>query len=122
MQQALAEIAKIADTKERRLLLRARVPKCGIVGLGITGSCTALIGAMMVSRFAIVSSLLEHGADPYECDAAGNDPLMFAAIFGRTDNVKFWLKRYPDWNLERKNSFVGAVVLALAVCMGPHRL
>ena len=37
----------------------------------------------------------------YEHDVAGNDALMMASIFGRTDNVKFWLKQYPDWDLER---------------------
>ena len=76
----------------------------------------------MASRPEIVSLLLEHGADPYECDIAGNDPLMFASIFGRTDNVKFWLERFPDWDLERKNKVVGGVALGHAVYMGPHRL
>ena len=66
--------------------------------------------------------LLEHGADPYECDIAGNDAFMFASIFGRTDNVKFWLNRFPDWDLERKNKVVGGVALGHAVYMGPHRL
>ena len=47
---------------------------------------------------------------------------MFASIFGRTDNVKFWLKRFPDWDLERKNKVVGGVALGHAVYMGPHRL
>ena len=70
----------------------------------------------------IVSLLLEHGADPYECDIAGNDALMFASMFGRTDNVKFWLERFPDWDLERKNKVVGGVALGHAVYMGPHRL
>ena len=70
----------------------------------------------------VVSLLLEHGADPYECDVAGNDALMFASIFGRTDNVKFWLDRFPDWDLERKNKVVGGVALGHAVYMGPHRL
>jgi len=47
---------------------------------------------------------------------------MFACIFGRPDNVKFWLNRFPDWNLERKNKVVGGVALGHAVYMGPHRL
>jgi hypothetical protein len=57
-----------------------------------------------------------------ESDVAGNDPLMMASIFGRTGNVKFWLDRFPDWNLERKNKVVGGVALGQAVFMGPHRL
>ena len=96
--------------------------KGGLIELGITGGMTALMDAMMISRPEIVSLLLEHGADPYECDVGGNDGLMFASIFGRTDNVKFWLDRFPDWDLERKNKVVGGVALGHAVYMGPHRL
>ena len=57
--------------------------------------------------------------DPYEHDVAGNDALMMASIFGRTDNVKFWLKQYPDWDLERKNKVMGGVALGQAVYMDP---
>ncbi len=64
---------------------------------------------MNVSSPNIVSLLLEHGADPYECDISGNDSFMYASTFGRTDNVKFWLKRFPDWDLERKNKVAGGV-------------
>jgi len=47
---------------------------------------------------------------------------MMASIFGRTDNVKFWLDRFPDWDLERKNKVMGGVALGHAVFMGPRRL
>ena len=62
------------------------------------------------------------GCNPVETDVSGNDPLMFASIFGRTDNVKFWLDRFPDWNFERKNKVAGGVALSHAVYMGPKRL
>ena len=45
-----------------------------------------------------------------------------ASIFGRTDNVKFWLNRFPDWDLERKNKVAGIAAFALAIHMGPRRL
>ena len=122
VRQALAEIAKVADERKRKSLTVARVPNDGVVGLGITGGCTALIGAMMVSKSPTVCALLEHGANPYESDVNGNDPFMFACMFGRTENVKFWLKRFSDWDLERKNKIVGSVALGQAVYMGPHRL
>ena len=77
---------------------------------------------MIASGFDSVCLLLQHGADPYESDVNGNDAFMFASIFGRTDNVKFWLKRFPDWDLERKNKVVGGVAIGHAVYMGPHRL
>ena len=66
--------------------------------------------------------LLEHGADLYEHDVAGNDALMMASIFGRTDNVKFWLEQFQDWDLERGNKVVGVTALGTAENMGPNRL
>jgi hypothetical protein len=61
VQQTLAEIEKILDVKKRRFYIQGRIPKCGIVGLGMTGGCTALIYAMAASRPEIVSLLLKHG-------------------------------------------------------------
>ena len=46
--------------------------------------------AMGFGNTEIVSLLLEHGADPYECDIGGNDALMMASLFGRTDNVELY--------------------------------
>ena len=88
----------------------------------MTGLATPLMGAMLASTSRVVALLLEYGVDPYESDIGGNDAFMFASIFGRTDNVKFWLKQFPDWDLERKNKVVGGVALGQAVYMGPHRL
>ena len=84
---------------------------------------TPLMTAMIASRPEIVSLLLEHGADPYDSDMSVET--MHSCLhryFGRTDNVKFWLDRFPDWDLERKNKVVGGVALGHAVYMGPHRL
>ena len=91
--------------------LRSSIPRTGLPTFGFTGGTTALHIAMAGTSFRIVTLLLEYGADPHESDVAGNDPLMFASIFGHTDNVKFWLKRYPDWDLERKNKVMGGVAL-----------
>ena len=76
----------------------------------------------MASTSDVVSLLLESGLDPFQTDLSGNDALMSGCIWGRTDNVKFWLNRFPDWDLERKNKVVGGVALGSAVYMGPHRL
>ena len=69
--------------------LRGEAPAKGVTSLGITGKLTTLVAAMGFGSSEFVSLLLEHGADPYEHDIAGNDGLMLASIFGRTDNVKF---------------------------------
>jgi hypothetical protein len=122
VQEVLNKIQDIKDPKIRKKYRRARCPKSGLVALGVPGLSTPLIGAMFASRPKIVSLLLEHGADPFETDIAGNDPFMFASISGRIDNVKFWLDRFPKWNLERKNTVVGGFALGHAVYMGPQRL
>ena len=118
----LQEIDQISNKQERVKCLVSRVPKKGMSSLGVTGGLTAQMIAMGFGNTEIVSLLLEHGADPYEQDIAGNDALMMASIFGRTDNVKFWLEQFPDWDLERKNKVVGGVALGTAVYMGPNRL
>ena len=74
--------------------------------------------AIIASRPEIVSLLLEYGADPQSQDIGGIDVLQFASAFGNTDNVKFWLKKFPDWDLEKKNKVVGGVALGQAVYMG----
>ena len=43
----------------------------------------------------------------FATDLSGNDGFMSACIFGRTNNAKFWLDRFPDWDLERKNKVAG---------------
>ena len=42
-------------------------------------------------------------------------------VFNRVDNVKFWLKEFPDWNLEARDTVVGGLALGSAVYMGPNR-
>jgi hypothetical protein len=115
-------LMEIRETSGSHQLLRVRAPKEGLVGMGITGSCTVLGGAMMMSSPETVALLLEHGVNPFETDISGTDPFMFASMFGRLDNVKLWLNRFPDWDLDRKNTIMGAAALDLAVYMGPNRL
>jgi hypothetical protein len=46
---------------------------------------------------------------------------MMASIFGRTDNIKFWLDRFPEWDYGRTSKLTGSTALHLAAQMGPHR-
>lgn len=102
--------------------LRGEIPANGIPSLGITGKITNLVTAMGFASPEFVSLLLEHDADPYESDVGGNDGLMMGSALGRTDNVKFWLDKFPDWDLEAKNKINRVCVLFHAVYMGPRRL
>ena len=49
------------------------------------------------------------------------DPVQMAAIFNRLENIKLWLKRYPDWDLNKQNRVLGGFTLATGVFMGPNR-
>ena len=86
-----SEMNIISDRRKRLKYINARAPKHGLVEIGIPGHTVPLMGAMMACRSEIVSIMLENGADPYESGIGRNDAFMFASIFGRTDNVKFWL-------------------------------
>ena len=110
------------DSLEKRRRIESCISKNGYLHVGIPGSCTALIGAMTLASPEIVHLLLENGADAYAIEISGNNPLMCACAFNRVGNVKLWLKKFPDWDLEARNSVTGAAALATAIYMGPNRL
>ena len=83
--------------------------------MGVTGFMNPLMAALTASGPEIVSLLLKNGANPTRVDVNGSDPLMFAAVVGNSQNAKFWLSRFPNWNLERRNTLVGGVVLGVAL-------
>jgi len=122
VREILEEIGKISDIKQRALCINRCMPKQGCVSLGLPGYCNSLHGAMFTSSPKIVSLLLEHGADPFSVDIMGNDAFMFACIGGRVENASFWCKRFPDWNIERKNTVIGASALTMSVFVGNHGL
>jgi len=55
-------------------------------------------------------------------DTNGNHPFLFACISNRLENVKYWLERFPEWDLEAPNDVLGGVALGCGVYMGPNRL
>jgi hypothetical protein len=107
---------------ERRRHIESRIPEEGFVHVGIQGLCTAMHVAMAVASPAIVNLLLENGCDVYATEATGSNPFACACAFNRVENVKFWLKQLPNWNLEIRNTMDGGVALACAVFLGPNRL
>ena len=68
----------------------------------------------------IVSILLENGANPFDVEINGNDAFMVAAMLGREHNVATWLKRFPDWNVDRTNKTFGATALIAMLYMKPN--
>jgi len=104
VQELLIKIKNIKDLAKRQQIMRAQVPKRGLPNFGVTGHFTPLMAAMATSEPEIVSLLLEHGANPLQNDTAKNDAFIFAAFTGRLNNIKFWLSKFPDWNLEKENN------------------
>jgi ankyrin repeat protein len=80
---------------------------------------TPLMLAMAMSRWEIVELLLDEGAEGWHItDRMGLDCVMLAAMYGNSDNVKGWLRRYPAWELERREKLCGFTALGMAVFMG----
>jgi len=50
------------------------------------------------------------------------NPLLSAATFGRADNIKLWLERFPNWDLEKEDNTGEGTALARVVTSGPDRL
>ena len=76
------------------------------------------MGAMAVASPDIVSMLLEHGASPLNLDINENDALAFASVFGNIETSKYWLQKFPHWNLNRRHGVAGGTVLTDALYMG----
>ena len=47
--------------------------------------------------------------------------MLSASTFGRFDHIKFWLSKYPDWDLENQDETGEGTVLARAVTFGAGR-
>ena len=121
MTSLLKSLDAVTMKEDRTKLLVSAVPKKGFVEAGITGKMNVLSVAMFMGTPEIVEMLLDRGFDPMLPDIAGNHPFLFACIGNRVDNVKFWLKRFPDWDLEARNTFFGGIALGCAVYLGPNR-
>jgi len=102
---------------------RGRISRDGIPSLGIVGHWKSLHFAMAFASCEMVRVLLEHGeADPCSIDVVGCDPLMIASATGRVENITYWLKRFPNWNLERRNTVLGSYALSNVTFFGPRRI
>jgi len=109
------------NSEERCRRIESRISKYGILHFGFQGLVTSLIIAMAGASCEIVRLLLENGADPYAVEITGSDALMMACALNRVQNVKFWLKRFPGWNLEAKNTALGGFALGTSVYVGPNK-
>lgn len=106
------------DIETRSSVLETRIRRKGYVMLGIPGGCTALFAAMAWGNTEIISLLLSVGADYKALDHNAADSVMYAAYYGRAKNIKYWMKRFPEWDLNRCNKVTGANALLVAMSQG----
>ncbi len=78
--------------------------------------------AMGFARWCVVEALLKAGANPFSTDKDRHDALMFAAMLGKDENnIRGWLKMYPQWSLERGDATIGMTALHFAAAVGVNK-
>ena len=118
----LVEMKRSFEGKGYSRVLESRLRKEGYTALGLSGEATALMIAMASASPEVVSMLLESGANVESVDVVGKDACIFASMFGRPLNLKCWLEKVKDWDMNRKNTILGGCALGLAVYMGANKL
>ena len=104
----------IHDSANINRTIRASRPE-----LCVWSKMTPLMAGMAFARWEIVELLLDAGARHTVRDSVGNDAFMQAAVFGRTDNIRHFLARFPCYNLDRRNKF-GMSALAATLLYGTN--
>ena len=79
---------------------------------------TVLMLAAWYASPAVLELLLDAGAPPTEY-CGGHDAIMMACMAGHTDNVRFWLERFSDWEIDRVSSPAEHTALSLAALGRP---
>ena len=102
-------------------LLSWRFPREGIIEIAWPGHATCLQAAMFASKPEIVIALLEAGASPKDTNIAGLDAFKAACVSGRLENVKVWLKKFPNWNVDCRGSVFGSTALNIAARFGQRK-
>ncbi len=90
--------------------------------LSLFAKMTPLMMAMGFARWGVVEALLKAGANPFSTDKDGHDAMMFAAMYGEDENnIRGWMKMYPQWNLERREATIGLTALHWAAAAGANK-
>lgn len=69
--------------------------------VGNVKGVTNLSLAMGFASVRVCNALLDAGADAYRQDSFGQDPLMYACLFARIENVRMFLRRMPNTEINK---------------------
>ena len=122
------EMYPLKHDEMRMKLLVSLTPTAGYVSkqiemLGIPSGQTTLNLAMFFSNVEVVTILLDKGVSPYLVSAGqGLDAVMCGAITGNIENLRYFLTRYPDWDMSRRLKITGSSVLHVTVLLGANKL
>ena len=90
--------------------LKNDVPSCALYK-----GTTPLCFAMMFASWDVAAALLDAGASPKARDSQGNGAFMLACGLGRSENMRAWLARFPNWDLDgRRHKSTGVNALGCA--------
>ena len=77
--------------------------------------------SVIFASWPVVEALLDAGADATVTTKSGFDTLMSMTYVGNSSNAAAWLRRFPEWNIERRGP-LGVNALSLAIQIGPNKL
>lgn len=81
---------------------------------------TPLMAAMVFSDFITVEALLDAKADPKKT-ISGISPLHFAGCRGNIGNVEGWMRRFPEYDVNRNDRVFGMTPAALNAMNGVQK-
>ncbi len=94
-----ATAVSAAIMRGHREVVSALLSHADVVSQRFEGSVTALMLALALGRQEIATTLVSHGADPQDCDAAGNSALHYVARFGFAARDQEAVLRLWQWVL-----------------------
>jgi len=112
--KAVKELTTTSPSQDPNIALRQDYPNLAYMWKGNY----PLGVAMAYAGTDTLEALVEARADPHRTTSTGVDFLMMAACRGRHDNVEWWLRKFPSWDIERTENLVGFPAAGIALLNG----
>jgi len=96
------------DDEDYKRHIDSRIRDQGFVELGIPGKTTILFAAISKTLLFVDTNSIKTN-------------IRYGGVYGRAENLKCWLKHFPNWNLEHRNTKIGGQALGITLYMGPNK-